>query len=337
MRHAALLTVLLAGCIGEAGLGSDAGGGTGGKGDDPFAPCVEQAKCCTSGLTVCWGDPDKGTVCKCQGLWDCSQNPKKCQQETPVPPGGHGGWTCTWTASSFVCTGTPSSLPPGGGGWSCEKAADGVTTCTKATPPNPTNGPAGVNVWSCTVQAGLLVCDRATPTPDQGTPVTPTPKKETNCADGIDNDGDGLVDCKDPDCPACKPACPAGQECCDGVDNDGDAQIDEGNVCGKLPATEPCPPGAIQSCDCYCGVHRKCKADGTWGPCTVDSSCQPAQVISQSACGNNAYCDFGECVPLGPFGFGIGKQCKHHNDCPVGKICDLGECIVDPYQPWNCP
>jgi hypothetical protein len=26
---------------------------------------------------------------------------------------------------------------------------------------------------------------------------------EVNCNDGIDNDGDGLVDCQDPDCPSC--------------------------------------------------------------------------------------------------------------------------------------
>ena len=61
-----------------------------------------------------------------------------------------------------------------------------------------------------------------------------------NCADGVDNDGDGLADCDDPDC-AADPECQApnleGQpflieqpvlveNCSDGIDNDGDGKID---------------------------------------------------------------------------------------------------------------
>jgi hypothetical protein len=139
------------------------------------------------------------------------------------------------------------------------------------------------------------------------------------------------VDCEDRDCPPCQqPTCPAGQECCDGKDNDGDGKIDEGNVCAGVG--EPCPPGAYQSCDCYCGVHRKCNPDGTWGPCTVDgdNSCKVAKVTSHSQCGFGI-CDYGECVP-GPM---YGWQCKTHTDCPTGKVCDLGECIKDIYFP--CP
>ncbi|MEQ9442322.1 MAG: T9SS type A sorting domain-containing protein [Cyclobacteriaceae bacterium] len=41
------------------------------------------------------------------------------------------------------------------------------------------------------------------------------------CDDGIDNDGDGLIDCEDPDCPSC-----ATEICNDGIDNDGDGLID---------------------------------------------------------------------------------------------------------------
>ena len=120
-------------------------------------------------------------------------------------------------------------------------------------------------------------------------------------------------------------------ECCDGKDNDGDGKIDEGNVCDGVQ--EPCPPGAFQSCDCYCGVHRKCLANGTWGPCKVDgnNTCGVAKVTSQSQCPQGTYCDYGKCV----YGYLIGSQCKTHSDCPTGKVCDLGECIKDPYKP--CP
>ena len=333
MKHSRLvsgiaLLMVVGGCTGEAGQLSDSGVRLSDAGSsDPYAPCTDKAKCCTGDNLVCDGDPDTGGVCKCTGLWDCSQNPKKCQQETPVPPGG-GTWTCTWTATSYVCKGNPTSKPPGSGGWSCTQSpTDKLWTCTKS-PPNPTNKPDGAGTWQCKVvsELGTLVCERD----------VPKPKTETNCADGVDNDGDGLVDCKDPDCPACPPpACPPGQECCDGIDNDGDGKIDEGNVCGSLGQNEPCPPNAIQSCDCYCGVHRRCKADGTWGPCVVDKSCAPATVTTQSQCGAGNYCDYGKCV-LGDPGE-LGDECVHHNDCPPGRVCDLGYCISDHYVPWKCP
>ncbi len=54
-------------------------------------------------------------------------------------------------------------------------------------------------------------------------------KKERNCTDGIDNDGDGLIDCDDRDCrkdPACADGGSNKEICDDGVDNDGDGKID---------------------------------------------------------------------------------------------------------------
>jgi hypothetical protein len=334
-----LLALLIAGCTGDAemvpggnnpGVSGDAGAPTG---SDPWAPCTDYASCCTSQDIVCTGDPDNNPTCKCTTLWDCSQNPKKCDQDLQEPTGG-GSWTCTWTEKAYVCTGPGSGgTPPGGAGWSCQQQ-NGSWVCTKQFPPNPSNKPGGTSVWSCKVDdaSNTLVCERDEPTPPPSTPPpTPTPSFEGNCADGIDNDGDGKVDCKDEDCPSCPPpACPPGKECCDGKDNDGDGQIDEGNVCAGVG--EPCPPGAFQSCDCYCGVHRKCKADGTWGPCIVDgnNTCAVAQITSHSQC-PFGYCDYGKC----DWGFMQGNQCKTHADCPTGQICDLGECLVDPYQP--CP
>ena len=334
-----LVTLLVASCGGEilpGGPSTDTGLAPAGDstGGDPFAPCIDPVKCCSAADTVCWGDPDKGTICKCTGLWDCSKNPDKCEQDKPVPPGG-GSWTCTWQELSYVCKG--AKAPPAGGGWKCVyNPAEGKWVCTH-TPPNPTNKPGGTSVWKCTVDNELnkITCQKGTTKPDAGAPPPPPPppKKEQNCADGVDNDGDGLVDCKDPDCNCQPPACPSGTECCDGIDNDGDGKIDEGNVCGGIPEGQPCPPGAFQACDCYCGVHRKCKADGTWGPCLVDYSCAPAQITAHSQCGPNQVCDFGKCVSGG---YGAG-QCVHHNDCKNGLVCDLGYCVTDNYKPWKCP
>lgn len=43
------------------------------------------------------------------------------------------------------------------------------------------------------------------------------------CFDGLDDDGDGLVDCADPDCAV---RCDESQNCADGIDNDGNGDID---------------------------------------------------------------------------------------------------------------
>jgi hypothetical protein len=47
---------------------------------------------------------------------------------------------------------------------------------------------------------------------------------ETNCVDGLDDDGDGLVDCVDPDC-LFDPGCPR-EDCDSGIDDDGDGLVD---------------------------------------------------------------------------------------------------------------
>ncbi|MFB5601048.1 MAG: LamG-like jellyroll fold domain-containing protein, partial [Nitrososphaeraceae archaeon] len=50
-------------------------------------------------------------------------------------------------------------------------------------------------------------------------PPPPPPPEPENCTDGIDNDGDGLIDINDPDCQS-------PENCTDGIDNDGDGLID---------------------------------------------------------------------------------------------------------------
>lgn len=60
---------------------------------------------------------------------------------------------------------------------------------------------------------------------------SPAPRpvaKETKCSDGVDNDGDGLIDCADPDCDGSAVCGPEDTDarCKDGVDNDGDGFVD---------------------------------------------------------------------------------------------------------------
>jgi len=96
-------------------------------------------------------------------------------------------------------------------------------------------------------------------------PIGPEgPPGNPNCTDGIDNDGDGLVDILDPDCVAAPPghegpACDA--TCSDGIDNDGDGLTD-----GSDPDCVPSPGVEGPSTDPTC--HDGKDNDGD---CLVDS------------------------------------------------------------------
>jgi hypothetical protein len=86
----------------------------------------------------------------------------------------------------------------------------------------------------------------------EGRPTTP------QCEDGKDNDGDGLIDERDPGCDADNTEAPDNRpapasDCSDGVDNDGDGLVDtaqdpdcgDGTEAGSgatAPATAPPPP-----------------------------------------------------------------------------------------------
>ncbi len=49
---------------------------------------------------------------------------------------------------------------------------------------------------------------------------------EANCGDGLDDDGDGDIDCDDPDCFGDPTSCGLELNCEDGADNDGDGAVD---------------------------------------------------------------------------------------------------------------
>jgi hypothetical protein len=57
---------------------------------------------------------------------------------------------------------------------------------------------------------------------------------ETICDDSFDNDGDGKIDCADPDCEEAEICEFPEQTCNDGFDNDGDGDID----CNDLNCVE---------------------------------------------------------------------------------------------------
>jgi hypothetical protein len=87
----------------------------------------------------------------------------------------------------------------------------------------------------------------------------PPPEFERNSTDGIDNDMDGLTDCKDPDCNCT-------ENCTDGVDNDkngladcADPDCDCGEDCDN--GVDDNEDGLVDCCDPECRQHADCEED----------------------------------------------------------------------------
>ncbi len=96
---------------------------------------------------------------------------------------------------------------------------------------------------------GNIVCNAITPQP-----LLEGPPGTLRCSDGLDNDCDGLTDLNDPDC--------EGEEICDGIDNNGNGLVDE---LFPLKGTE-CTAG-VGGC-ARTGI-RVCNADGTGTVCNA--------------------------------------------------------------------
>jgi len=161
---------------------------------DPYAPCTDPQKCCPKEKMQCYGDPDKGIICTCSDLWDCSKNPNKCEQDLPTPDGGTD-WECTWSEFKYTCEkkGTKDNPPTGGSEWNCTyNEQEFKWECTRSPVPNPSNNPDGTSVWTCKVdqENGKLVCEKAgTTTPPTGGGVWKCNPDGTVCEKQDENGG----------------------------------------------------------------------------------------------------------------------------------------------------
>jgi len=116
-----------------------------------------------------------------------------------------------------------------------------------------------------------------------------------NCSDGLDNDGDGRIDCADPDCtgpPAPSPACTP--EICDnGIDDDGDGAIDCADTeCSFLPGcgSENCVDGIDNDSDGRIDcIDPDCLGDPVCNPGAGDDDTagDDDDIFSGEDCGNN--------------------------------------------------
>ena len=156
---------------------------------------------------------------------------------------------------------------------------------------------------------------------------------ETICSDAIDNDGDTLTDCADPDCAS--QLGPNGLTCCSVVNDcpNGECSVEScvANECTNIdrPAGDGTECGGCEACDIAGGSCIPITADegnGCIGECT---SCVAG------SCDIRSSNDFTECTSSCNSCDGIGANCVPDTFtegalcADPGKYCDNGVCCND--------
>jgi cysteine-rich repeat protein len=157
---------------------------------------------------------------------------------------------------------------------------------------------------------------------------------ETDCADQLDDDGDGFVDCADPDC-AGNAACGAHeQDCTNALDDDGDGKIDcQDEDCPACPSNETsCDDGFDNDQDGFADcADLDCTAacGGTCGDGTVlgIEQCDDGNTVDGDGC--SATCvleDDTFCATLPPLAIGanVGSTVNGTNAFSAACIPDGG-------------
>ncbi len=151
------------------------------------------------------------------------------------------------------------------------------------------------------------------------------PTRETACADAIDSDGDGKVDCADDDCDGqpcfgggtcrestCRAASTERSLCDDGFDNDGDGDTDcaDADCLDSLcRSTSPCTTGTT------CDAAKACSG-GIAKRCNMPPACRSAAGTCDPATGLCSY------VALD-----AGAPCSDGNACTGPDVCNgAGAC-----------
>ena len=160
---------------------------------------------------------------------------------------------------------------------------------------------------------------------------------ETICDDGVDNDGDGLTDCDDPNC-AGDDACLTDEICDDGLDNDGDSYVDcddfdcsDDPACGGTGGDEICDDGIDNDGDSYvdcddwdCDDDAACGGSSESEVCDdgIDNDGDSYVDCDDWDCDDDAACD------------GSGGSTGEDEVCDDG-IDNDGDSFVD-CDDWDC-
>lgn len=165
-------------------------------------------------------------------------------------------------------------------------------------------------------------------------------RSELDCGNGIDDDGNGQVDCADPGCAvaACGMGClctggtKREQLCEDGADNDGDSQPDcadpdcEQKACGAGCA---CLGGVAKETDCWDGLDNDRDAGADCNdPACGGGLCQMGTTrrCVGTACLCNGGAPVAEGSTAGSCGDGVDNDCNFRVDCRdpacTGRSCN---------------
>jgi len=155
------------------------------------------------------------------------------------------------------------------------------------------------------------------------------------CDDHIDNDGDNLFDCLDPDCSAvCSSYCPGcpSDSTCDVCTVEGNPYCVADDDCSSCVADGTCVDGcspADPDCGSVCndGVvgpgetcDRNCPTTcDDCDPCTVDA------MVSDGPCQVSCVHDYQSSLP--GCGCGLEDECRISDDCDPGEFCEDCSCI----------
>lgn len=164
------------------------------------------------------------------------------------------------------------------------------------------------------------------------------PPAEVECANGADDDRDGLADCLDPDCNGrfCDDhdACTTGEVCLAGTGACGSGQQ---NACNTAPTSCFLIPGTCNPADAGCS-YEQLDAGSACGPslvCGRAGECLPAEGINPVTTCANGVDEDDDGLPdcLDP---DCSQQsCDDLNACTTGEICaDAGSC--EPEQTKTC-
>jgi hypothetical protein len=207
---------------------------------------------------------------------------------------------------------------------------------------------ANLNAKTCITQgfaSGTLACTAACRFDTTGCEAPPV----EDCDDGVDNDGDGDIDCADADC-ASDPACQAGEDCgngvldtgehCDGANLNGKTCQTQGFAGGTLACTAACRfdttgCNPVEDCDNGVDDDRDGAIDCADADCASDPACQAGEDCGNGVINAGESCDGSNhgaqtCATLGFTGGGT-LACNaicHFNTSgcrmSVSEICNNG-------------
>lgn len=218
-------------------------------------------------------------------------------------------------------TGGTGASPTGGSGGGADVATVGGSGGTPVVDASWPDAAAGSGATHPGDAAPDLALDS---TLDVVQEATPEAGVESNCTNGLDDDGDGVMDCEDPDCSAlarCVPEAPASWKGPVFVRVRGDQ--DPVTDCGSMPTAGTYHMGLVapvHTCTCSCG-------NPTGGSCG-----DPVAVVYPSSdCSGLALTSFAGagCHPLTPSGTDAPKSVRATNapatalpTCPPSAIAN---------------